>query len=490
MKEKAIRVWLLLNNKEQEQFEKWLRFRFSESKSQFLIEVLKQLRLMVVTYSKIKMEQVISNIKIPIELKNKPIAKIAKDTSYDLKKELLNFLSWQEFSKDEIQVARHAQDALLSKKAYQILKSENQQMIRKIEKKNLHNTSVYKNKSDIYEMAFYLKILTDNRNVDDNLMELMGNIEQYTFSKILMYYNAALNRSKILKINYNFPFKETLIPYLEKNKNSTPFIDVHLFIFKLLNESEKSEKEFGKAKKIILEKGDCFSVVDKRHVVNLLLNYADFRIVRGEEYYLKEYFALMQYGLKEKIWLEGTYFSSNYFVKFVKVSLKLKEIEWCEIFINKYKHFLNPSVAQDRTHLAFSLFYFEKNNYESANEYRLKLIKDDDFSYFLDFRILHLKILYETFNDESKYENYGLSNYIFEALRQYLSSQRNRDMSEEGIISFRNLLVVFKKLWTIKMNVSLKNESIGNKLDSLEKEIKSMDFLQERIWLKEKINGF
>ena len=91
------------------------------------------------------------------------------------------------------------------------------------------------------EMEFYLTILLGNRNTDTELQRVVETLRQSFFCKSLKYYCAVINREKILKVKYEYPFLEYIKTYLENSSDKEiPVIRVYYFLLKLL-EYEKSE---------------------------------------------------------------------------------------------------------------------------------------------------------------------------------------------------------------------------------------------------------
>lgn len=358
-------------------------------------------------------------------------------------------------------------------------------------KNKLGNTQVrdikyYEDLFALTEMEFYLTILIGNRNTDSELQRVTETLRQSYFSKSLKYYCAIINREKILKVKYDYPFLENIKTHLENNADKEiPAIRVYYTLLKLL-EDEKTE-DFYDLKKYLFEYLDNFGTTDIRQFFNHMTNYCNWKILYGEQQFIKERFEVYQKGIELKCWSAGTYFSEHQFVHIVKTALALNEIDWIQTFFKEHKNLLNPKVQDVFVNYYQALLAFELKEYDKAQDHLKEINTADDFAYHIQFKILYIKIFYDTNTLNIDNAETHPINYEVEALRQYLLEGNNKTMAEATRQIYSNFTNFFKRIFNRKNKLLYGEPLTQANLQVLQNDLAKLKPLIERRWLDEKV---
>jgi len=134
----------------------------------------------------------------------------------------------------------------------------------------------------------------------------------------------------------------------------------------------------------------------------------------------------------------------------------------------------------------FALKCFHQKQFDKAQDHLLQISQSEDFTYSLNFKILLIKIYYES--DDLSIDNLDTHpiNYELETMRQNVSV-RNKRMSEIFRLAYNNFVNVFRRILERKkkriMGEQLSRESIAR----LENDLHKITPLVEKGWLEAQI---
>ena len=148
----------------------------------------------------------------------------------------------------------------------------------------------------------------------------------------------------------------------------------------------------------------------------------------------------------------------------------LKEFEWIENFINKYKDFLKESERESVYNYCMGSFHYVKANYEKSREYLLKSNSQDVLFNLIGKNVL-LKVYYHLQDFESV-------DHLIESMSKYLSRKEivgyHRDI-------YKNTLSCFKKLISV-------NPFDRKDREKLKEEIQNTNPIAMKAWLIEQVD--
>jgi len=320
--------------------------------------------------------------------------KVLQQTLHLLYLQTQDFLVWKNIQQDDIQTKRHLMDAFLEKTTYKLVPPILNKSKNKLAATALRDIKYCEDVFSLTEMEFYLTILLGNRNTDTELQHLIETLRQSFFSKSLKYYCSVITYEKILNIKFDCPFLKHIKAHLESGTDrDIPVIHVYYSLLKLL-EYEKPE-DFYTLKNYLFRHLDNFGMTDIRQFFNHMTNYCIWKIRNGSQEFLQERFEVYQKGIELKCWSAGTYFSEHQFVHIVKTALALNEIDWVQTFFEEHKNLLNPKVQDVFVNYYEALLAFELKEYDKVQDYLGQINTADDFVYYVQFKILYIKIFYD-----------------------------------------------------------------------------------------------
>jgi len=282
-----------------------------------------------------------------------------------------DFLLWKNIQQDEVQAKRRIMDVYLEKTTYTLIPSILNKSKDKLQTTQLRDIKYCEDVFSLTEMEFYLTILLGNRNTDSELQRVIETLRQSFLGKILSYYCAMINREKILKVEYDYPFLEHIKTYLYNSPDKeVPVIRVYYSLLKLL-EHEKVE-DYYDLKNYLFEFSDNFGTTDTRQLFNFMTNYCNWKVKHGAHEFIRERFDVYKKGIELKCWSAGTYFSEHQFIHVAKTALALHETDWVQIFFEEHKNLLNPKIQDIFVNYYQALLAFELKEYDKGLSYTIQ----------------------------------------------------------------------------------------------------------------------
>lgn len=368
-------------------------------------------------------------------------------------------------------------DFLLKRKAYRLIPS----LVRsnKLAYKGENNYDYY-HRYLAEEHLFYLHILKRDLVKNDNLQVVIGNLTQYTLSTLLLYYCAAVNRERILNVQYEYSLIEHVIDHIEEELSiHSPLVQVYYHISKLLNHQD-THLHFSEALTIYHQNQSTFDKTTQRQISNYLLNCCSQQIRRGNFNYRLKKHALYITGIEHELFNTDLYFSSYHFYLIVQNACKLKKDNWVIQFIDTYQQQLAPQNSAQIYRLSMGHYFFTQENYTEALKQLNQLDTSKDFFYTIYYKVLSIQIYYEHYPVHFDNKQHPIDAAL-QALRQYLN--RDKKMSDRIRNSYKNFMRFCERLNRIRMK---KKDHLLNRLEA---DIKEEEHVDERDWLLQKINS-
>lgn len=423
--------------------------------------------------------------------------KLLRNLLYDLTNYIREYLAWIKLKQKDQLKERLVQDELLERKAYALLEAENDKTRRSISKKQIQNVDYFESFFQVEEMNFFLSILLRNRDRGDHLTDLISSIDHTFLSRVLKYYCAAKTKEQVLGNHYELPFKGFVLDYLDETHDRQPaFIRVFYLLYRMLSEKD-GYPYFKQAGSLFRARIESFAITDQRHILNLLINYGTRQVKLGNSNMEVEKSELYRLGIIQRVWVTDLYFSEQVFIQIVKNAIAIRKLDDARDFVITYSRELSPLAKENIPHYAYALIYFSEKNFGRASQEKNLITTSTDFSYYMDYNILSLKIYYEQLAIQLGSENMQVVTQavkkspilsILEALRQYLSERRNKKMGETNRMTYTNFVKVFHKVWRKFEKWAAGKPLSEEQLAILKQEIIVMRPLTERGWLLEKID--
>ena len=285
---------------------------------------------------------------------------------------------------------------------------------------SMQEAKVLQEKSDLldanfhwqqYEMELEMyEFNIANRTKELNLQALNDTLDTSFIVEKLKQTCILLSHQAVYNTKYETGLLASILIYLEKNPSllETPSVAVYYYCY--LTFAKPSETAyFERFKQLLLDYYKHFSNDDIRDLYLSATNYCIKKHNSRDDKYAREGLELYKKALKEGFLLENGVLSRFSYRNIVAWALLLKEFEWAESFIYKYKNNLERTYRDSMFSFSLARLEYSRKNYEAAllllqkAEYR-------DILLGLAAKVILLKIYYET-NE-------------FDALEAHLASMR------------------------------------------------------------------
>jgi len=478
-----------LNKKELKQLELWLASPFlnnSEKALNLYKGILHKHKKLDAPISK---SQMLNYIGIEVDFDESSIHPkkdlTLRQTLSALTGQVQAFLVWQKTKEDKFSEKRRLMDALIERKLYKLVPAILKKTKKELESCPYRNVEYYENSFHITEMEFYLNIILNNRNKKIDIQQVIDGLWEIHLGKILQYYCAARNREKIVQSSYKYPLLPSIKEYIQQNQEQDiPVIKVYYILLNLIEEED--DTNFYQLKKYVFEKIQVFDIILIRQFLNHLTNYCTRAIRIGKDEFIQERQDIYELGLELDCWSAGVYFSTHQFLHIARNAIWLNRIQWADNFVEKYQSTLNPAIRHDIVNYYSAIKTFQIGDFDTAQDYLIKIDNTEDFVYHIEYKILLIKIYYE--QQPLTIDNMDIHpiNYELESIRHYIMSTRNKKMSETLRTSYNNFVNLLKRIINRKKKM-LWNEKVKGSTNKLMQELLSESPFTERQWLKEKV---
>lgn len=376
-----------------------------------------------------------------------------------------DFLVYNELAKDEVRsqtilakVYRKRQLPKLFQKTIDVGQGIQQQQ-------PYRNHQYFENEYAIqFEQYTYLSGL--GRNTPLNLQEVSDANDVAFLANKLQLSCIMLSHQAVFKTTYKLQILNELLSHVEENPQllGVPAIAIYYYQYRAMTRPDE-EVHYRLLKKEILENGHLFPTEEMRVIYLLTINYCIGRINAGVEGFLKESFELYKDGIQKNIFLENGVLSRFTFGNIVIAGLNLKEFEWVEDFIHRYKVFLEEKHREDLVHFNLARLNFEKKNYKKAMQL-FATLDYNDILMNLVAKTMLLKMYYEL--DET-----NALDSLIGSMKTYLQRKKVMGYHKDN---YKNIIQYTKKM--LKMAHYDKEQ-----IEKLKKEIEATNPLTERKWL-------
>jgi hypothetical protein len=236
------------------------------------------------------------------------------------------------------------------------------------------------------------------------------------------------------------------------------------FYFEALEILRQKERFFGKAELV--------------EIYNYFQNYCIERINKGEELFLGEIFKLYQSQLEQDLMIEDGYLSEWHYKNIVTTGIRLREMEWVERFIERYREKLRPEVMSNAYRFNLASFHYAARRYDKVLDL-LTRVEYSDLRYNLGAKALLLRTYYDL-------GEYDALHSLTESLKQYL--HRNKLMADFRREGYANLFRLTRRAALLKANFPFYSDrKIKQELARLNKNLAEASTVFNKGWLLEKV---
>lgn len=388
---KFVKSLKYLNNKQLEEFERFINSPYF-LKRKSLSVVFNKIRMYYPEYNAAKEE--IFSAAAPGKKYNDVLMR--KYLS-ELNNMLNDYLAISSFQNDKMTYGSKLIDRLIEIKNYDEAEKSAEESLRMLEKNPLRNEKYYYNKYIFESYSKTISNLKTNLNPDTDWKQAMDGFVNYSALTVLQFYYIILNDAifRKEKDSIDLEILNSLVKVYEERgitqQNPMAFI-LHNLVKSYLTPA--NEEYYQNIKQMLAKNKHLLDVNELASIYTYLHNYCFVKVDNGDLGFLNERFEIVNAVLENGFHLKDGYIFPDMFISMANNALMLKEYDWAEDFIKKYKDNLPEEEKLSYENLAYSAYHMFKGDYDKALRYlsRVKFRK-----YYDKFKIkaLNLMIYYE-----------------------------------------------------------------------------------------------
>lgn len=306
------------------------------------------------------------------------------------------------------------------------------------------------------------------RRFDPDLQHFADHLDKYYYLNRLKIACAMLDRQTILQTEYALHLSENWIHHLEQRAFcGEPIIQLYYTIYQALLQ-ESAENYFLILKDQIKEHNSAIAKEDLKDIYLFAINYCARKIRHGKENYVAEALQLYHTSIEQGLLIDKQGLSPWAFTNVVKLSLRLKQYDWIETFIQQYAPKLPESFRENALHYNLAELYYYTRRFVAAQEH-LNKVAFSDLNYYLGARVLLAKIFYEMKEEETLLS-------LISSFTIFL--KRNNQLSNDLKHTYLNFCQILYQI--VRRS--------PNQMNKLKEKIKTIPLLTDRAWLEQIYN--
>lgn len=385
--------------------------------------------------SKLKLEEI--NAKLGQGSNTKHIS----NRSSEIYQILLKYLLREEVEKENyhFEQDRITIKILGDRKLYSLKEKKTDIVRKQLKSKALQDSWLPLKEIRLNELQYYSEEY-NKYNLESSILEdSLKQLEQFRINLTLKYACELLWRAIILKTEINLEFFHPVLDLQIDSSNC--FQRIYYTFFKALLHSDINAYKETINQLIIKEKKETtqekLSQIDRQVILIYLINFAARQARRNKQPYGNDLLDLYDFGLKERLLIQGDKISRIRFTNIVDVACKFDDILFAKDFIQTYESLLPKDNYDDTVYLANVIILFaEKNHTDVVRMLKLKNFKNIDEKFRAQSFLLCCTYELEG-NNEKTWER-------CKAFRSFLD--RNKIIGKNFIKSYRTFINTVEKL--------------------------------------------
>ncbi|MBE2226883.1 MAG: hypothetical protein IAE93_06065 [Ignavibacteria bacterium] len=331
---------------------------------------------------------------------------------------------------------------------------------------------IEKEKNVLYDRT--KKLLNKKDITEHDLTKEAEYLIRFFFIHILKRYRYLLNRETVMNMKYSPEFLEEILDYIAKNNDKySNLSSLTGLVSQVQLLRTEDDEHFFRCKSLYLDLQNSIGRGERYNGLVLISGYCTTQHYKGRTDMLKEYFDIQKFRVKHEIvkMNKNEYVTTVYYTGVITAAVLLNEVEWGEMFINKYKNELHPESRDSAYNFAMARIREKQQRYEESMDY-LKDVKLENVFYKVNVKSLMSKLYYSL----------GHINQLTDQLDTYRKFLKNDELINDD---FRRVNLNYVKLLTDL--VKLKENTGRVKADEFRKKLEETDTISKS-WLFEKLD--
>ncbi len=324
----------------------------------------------------------------------------------------------------------------------------------------------------------YLSVHSSNRKGNQNLQETDDALDEFYLTQKFNLAIIKKTRQQTNNENYTYNFIDVVYKYLKEHQNENNKLLVILSqAYKVLfNLQDDDKDDFKMLSNTLNENTEDLDEVIAYNFGLLICNLAR-HVYKNDNKCFAILFELYKIQLANNIlYYKGNLFDTV-FKNIVDVATRLKELDWCEKFINENSNKIIPKKhAKKITDYCKARLSFFSGKYEATRDF-LQTLHFDDVYYKMAVRRLEIMVYFEL-------KEYVYLDALINSFRVYLTPERSLNLSDTHRTLNKRFVIFISKILKLYRN----SNSINFKdVKQIKFDLKQQN-LTNKIWFEEKLN--
>ncbi|MCB0566680.1 MAG: hypothetical protein KDD01_20110 [Phaeodactylibacter sp.] len=327
---------------------------------------------------------------------------------------------------------------------------------------------------DQYELNRRQRRFTEHLQRENDALDLY-----YWCNKLRIACDMA-SRNAVIKAGYNCHFLQEVRRIYEGSPNlkEQPALKCYYQALQMLEQPDE-ETHYHGLKILLQEQSKVVTADELRTLYHYTLNYCIRQINSGKGSYYAEVFQLYELMLERELLFVHGQLSEWSFKNIVTTGIRMEAYNWTERFINHYQPYLPAEGRPNAVDYNRAALYYARADYKNAL-LQLQDVEFTDTSYHLGAKIIQLKSYYELDEPEPFFA-------LVEAFKKYLL--RNREISDYRKKANASFLQLAKKIYELRIEApGLRKETLTARLETIQREVNSVNAVANKNWLIEAIS--
>lgn len=241
-----------------------------------------------------------------------------------------------------------------------------------------------------------------------------------------------LSNQMVSKTSYDMGLLGKVLDFLDGNPMlEHPLVSLYFLAYRTLHNME-DDPAFRQLKNLLVQHRHAIEVDELHDVYIFAINYCIRRLNSGEQDFMADAFDIYKMGLEINAFLQHGVMTARTYSNITMSGLKLREFEWVEAFIFKYKDTIPEKHRDGYFNYNLSRLYYEQKRFRDAMPLLLQMEYDDALLTCLG-KILLAKMHYELDEFDSLYSH-------LQSFRTYVLRKKLPGNYQEGTLGFISFL--------------------------------------------------
>jgi len=302
------------------------------------------------------------------------------------------------------------------------------------------------------------------RFADTNLQAISDHIDLGYYIMKLRLACLAISHQAVYKADYDLGLlPEILAAISKKGMTQHPVVAAYFHCYFMLQHSEQESQHFQQLNAVLLNEESKFPKDELHDLYLLAINFCTQSYNKGNDTHLHDLLGLYQRGLEKGVLAYGKNFSRFLYRNIVTLGLILKEYDWTEQFIQRYKNWIEPAFRDSMYSFCTARLEYSRGNYDAAL-LLLQKSEYEDLLLNLSAKTVLIKIFYEL-------GEYDLLSAHLSAMEKFMSRKKQMSYHRDNYLNI------------IRFTRKLLEASDKEAVRQLRQEVEQAKHLAERQWL-------